>query len=78
MNRYCLSCGAPVDVPEFKGPVDMYCKYCTDEKGNLHPREAVRFGIAKWLQTWQPGLDDERALERAGHYMQAMPAWAAK
>jgi len=32
-------------------------------------------GIAEWLKSWQPDLDEVRALARAAEYMQAMPAW---
>ena len=63
-------------MPDFKGPAENYCKYCTDEKGSLKPRDAVQKGIATWFKSWQPNLDDEKANERAVHYMKAMPAWA--
>ncbi|RLB01941.1 MAG: hypothetical protein DRG59_13370 [Deltaproteobacteria bacterium] len=75
MAKFCLSCGAPLDNPDFKGPSDDYCKCCTDEKGNLKSREDVRHGIANWLKMWQD-IDDETALRRADYYMKAMPAWA--
>lgn len=63
-------------MPDFKGPAEQYCKHCTDEKGNLQPREAILGGITKWLQSWQPGIAEEQAKARAELYMQAMPAWA--
>jgi hypothetical protein len=61
---------------QFQGPADDYCKYCTDEQGNLRPREEILRGAADWLKSWSPGLDDETALKRAEHYLQAMPEWA--
>ncbi|MCK4486945.1 MAG: hypothetical protein KAU38_09310 [Desulfobacterales bacterium] len=76
MNKFCHSCAAPLEMPDFKGPAENYCKYCTDEKGNVKSREEVQRGIAEWLKGWQPSLDDEKALARAAHYMKAMPAWA--
>jgi hypothetical protein len=76
MSKMCYSCGAPLESPEFKGPADDYCKYCTDESGNLKPRDTVKTGIAMWLKGWQPDISDEIAQQRAEHYMQAMPAWA--
>ena len=50
--------------------------HCTDAAGNLKPAEEVRKGIAEWLQSWQAGVDEVTALERAGHFTKAMPAWA--
>ena len=76
MNKFCHSCAAPVDMPEFKGPAENYCKHCTDEKGNLRSREYIQRGVAEWFKSWQPDLDDEKAMTRAAAYMKAMPAWA--
>ncbi|MBN2226405.1 MAG: hypothetical protein JW763_03480 [candidate division Zixibacteria bacterium] len=76
MNRFCHSCTAPLDMPDFKGPAENYCKYCTDDQGRLKPREVVRQGVAEWFKGWQPNLDDTTALARADHFMRAMPAWA--
>ena len=77
MSQLCHSCTAPLALPDFKGPSDIYCKYCADENGALQPRRAVRDGIAQWLASWQPGLDDAGARDRAEHFMKAMPAWAS-
>jgi len=63
-------------MPECKGPAEDYCKYCTDERGNLKPREEIQRGIAEWLKSWQPDVNDEEAVIRAEHYMEAMPACA--
>jgi uncharacterized Zn finger protein (UPF0148 family) len=76
MDKFCYSCGAPLSMPEFKGPSDVYCKYCTTKEGELMPREVVQKGVAQWLQSWQPDLDDAKAIERADYYLKAMPAWA--
>jgi hypothetical protein len=74
--RFCLSCAIPL-TPESVSVNDTFCNNCTDETGTLHPREHVRGGIAQWLGMIQPGLSEEKALERAEHYLKAMPAWAA-
>jgi len=66
----------PLDSPEVRGPSEIYCKYCTDEAGELKPKEHVRRGIAMWLSSWQEGLTEDQALKRAEHFMLAMPAWA--
>jgi hypothetical protein len=76
MKKYCHSCTAPLFDPAFQGPAENYCKYCTDESGSLKSREEIRQGIAQWLMSWQEGLDESTALERADHYMKALPAWA--
>lgn len=76
MFKSCYSCGAPLSMPDFKGPAEDYCKHCTDDAGTLKSREEVHQGVASWLKTWQPDLDDETAARRASHYMNAMPAWA--
>lgn len=65
-----------MEVPDFRGASDVYCKYCSDENGILKPREEVQTGIAGWLMMWQPDLDMATAMKRADHFMKAMPAWA--
>ena len=76
MQKFCHSCTAPLDMPDFKGPAENYCKYCTDEAGTLKPREAVKQGIAEWFKSWQPNLNNQTAIKRADLFMQSMPAWA--
>jgi hypothetical protein len=76
MSEFCESCAAPLTRPEFKGSSDHFCKYCADASGKLLPPEQVERGIANWFQSWQAGITEQQALERARHYMRAMPAWA--
>jgi hypothetical protein len=76
MNKFCFSCGAPLGMPEFKGPVEDYCRHCVDERGDVRPREAVRAGVAEWFLSWQPGIDNKTAARRADFYLKAMPKWA--
>ncbi len=78
MKGWCNSCTAPLDNSEFKGPSDIYCRYCSDEAGKLKPRDVVKKGIAGWLKSWAPDIDDQTAMVRAEHFMKAMPAWAEK
>jgi hypothetical protein len=63
-------------VGDFVGTSEKYCKYCSDEEGNLRPRQEVQQGIAKWVQSWQEGISEEQAMTRADFFMKAMPAWA--
>ena len=74
--KFCHSCAAPLDNPEFKGAAENYCKYCTDEAGSLKDKEQIKEGIVQWFKGWQPDLDDETAHKRAESYMKSMPAWA--
>ncbi len=76
MDKFCHSCAAPLNVADFKGPAEDFCKYCTDEAGNLKPKEEIKSGITHWMKSWQPGIDDETAANRAEYYMKSMPAWA--
>ena len=76
MSAFCHSCTAPLSSPDFKGVSDIYCKHCSDEKGNLKPKDEIKRGVAEWFKSWQPGLTEEAATARAEHFMKAMPAWA--
>ena len=76
--EYCNSCTMPLNMPDAKGASDIYCKYCSDETGQLKPRADVERGIAHWLGSWQPSVDADTALVRARHFMNAMPAWAER
>ena len=78
MDKFCHSCAAPLSMPDFKGPAEDFCKYCTDEEGNLKPKEDIKSGITQWIKGWQHGIDDETAANRAELYMKSMPAWADK
>ena len=73
---FCHSCTMPLDAPEAKGPSDIYCANCTDEAGNLKPRDEIARGIAGWFMSWQPNVTPEQAAKRAEHFMASMPAWA--
>ena len=72
MDKFCQSCGMPLADQSS----DQYCQYCTDEKGQLKPREAVREGIAGWLQMFTPNPETVNFKKRAESYLNAMPAWA--
>jgi len=76
MGRFCYSCAAPLDAPGFAGPSTVHCRYCTDTEGALKSKKAIREGIARWLQSWQPDLSDKQARKRARRYLSAMPEWA--
>lgn len=62
--------------PDTRRDDTPYCQHCTNQDGSLRSREVVHQGIAWWLKSWQEGLTDEQASERAAHFMKALPAWA--
>jgi len=77
MDKFCHSCAAPLNRAEFQGKAENYCKYCSNEKGQLKSSAEVQQAIAGWFKAWQPNVDDQRAMARAADYMKAMPAWAS-
>ncbi len=74
MQSFCYSCGMPIEGTS-QGPTEHVCIYCVDEEGALRARAEIRQGLAQWLQEWQPNVSEAEALNRADHYMRAMPAW---
>ncbi len=75
--QFCRSCAMPIDMPNLEGMAEAYCEHCTNEEGELKSREEIKQGIAHWIMGWQH-VDMDTAMERAEHYMKAMPAWAEK
>lgn len=75
LGEYCSSCGMPLKS-ETRGVNTLYCKYCTDKKGTLYPREKIQEGIAQWLSQWALEKEGVDFMERALCYMKAMPTWS--
>ena len=67
MPMKCESCGMPTK--------EKYCKYCTDEHGNLKSREDVREGMIN-LYIRLKNLPREDAEKFVDEYMKKMPAWS--
>ncbi len=77
--EFCYSCGMPISMmPEAKSSLENYCQHCVDEKGEVHPYEQIKAGVAMWLKSWQPNVDETEAQKRADSYLQAMPKWAGE
>ena len=74
--KFCRSCGIILDGKIAKEGVPNFCEYCTDEKGNLKPKEVIQAGIADWLKMFTPQEGTPDFMKRAESYMNAMPAWA--
>jgi len=73
----CESCGMLMLKPSQHGggkPFNRYCINCTDDEGNLRPREEVREG---WIQfsMKSEGLVREHAEKLVDEQMANMPAW---
>jgi hypothetical protein len=74
--EHCHACAAPLSDPGLAGASDLYCKYCTDENGQLKPRDEIQVHISHWLQRWQGEITEESAMRRADYYLRSMPAFA--
>lgn len=74
-GNFCHSCLAPLNDEHNAGVSDVYCCYCSDENGNLLPREEVLLIMTEWFMHWQKGLTLSEARRRADLYMRSMPAW---
>ena len=76
MDKFCFSCGAPLNEQFVNTVSDKFCKYCSDESGKLKESKIVQAGIAEWLKMIDPSNTSSDYIKRAGFYMKAMPVWA--
>ena len=76
MDKFCYSCGVPLNVPDYQGSNENYCKYCMNDDGELVDKDQILSSITQWFQSWQPDVTEEIASKRAALYLSAMPAWA--
>ncbi len=75
--NYCPSCAGNLNDPGISdNPSHRYCKHCTYSDGTLKSREDAIKEIASWFEYWQKNVTPAQALQRAEHYIKAMPAWA--
>jgi hypothetical protein len=74
--KFCYSCAAPLNHPEFSSNSDTFCRLCLTSEGDLRSREEILVHVARWMQQWQTEASDLVLLARANAYMHAMPAWA--
>lgn len=75
--KNCESCGMPMRSPEDFGRSDVnnkYCRYCTNEKGELKNYEEALTGMTNFIVQTQ-GLDRTQAEKAAKEHMTKMPAW---
>jgi catechol 2,3-dioxygenase-like lactoylglutathione lyase family enzyme len=71
----CQSCGMPLADAT---PGQMYCGYCTDEKGTLRPYEQVYEGTVKGFFMEHMKLPRPAAEKAAKEHLAKMPAWASR
>lgn len=71
-TKFCHSCGMPLANDNESN----YCQYCCNSEGKLLPREAIQKGTAEFLKSRAPTTKGVDFMERADHYMKAMPAWS--
>lgn len=71
----CQSCGMPLADAQ---PGQMYCRYCTDETGNLRPYEAVLEGTITGFFMGVQKLDRSSAKVAAKEHLAKMPAWTSR
>ncbi len=71
----CQSCGMPIADG---APGQMYCQYCTNEKGELKPYEAVFEGTVQGYFMGMQKMERPAAEEAAKEHLSKMPAWIAR
>ena len=76
----CKSCGMPMKTDNMHGggnPKNVYCIYCTDNKGKLKSRAAVKAGMIAFFMKSKK-MDKKAATKFVNAYMKKMPAWKPK
>lgn len=71
----CQSCGMPLKDAV---PGQMYCSYCTDEKGQLKSYEQVLEGTASGYFMQMQKMPREKALAAAKEHLSKYPAWKSR
>lgn len=71
----CQSCGMPLTDA---APGQMYCDYCTDEKGTLRPYEQVFEGTVTGYFMGMQKLERPAAEQAAREHLAKLPAWAGR
>lgn len=71
----CQSCGMPLADAK---PGQMYCHYCTDDKGTLRPYESVLEGTTSGYFMAMQKLPRPEAEKAARAHLSTMPAWKSR
>jgi hypothetical protein len=76
-TRNCESCGMPMKKTEDFGggdPQNKYCRFCTDEKGNLKSYQEKVEDFKNFLMKTQD-LSESQAVKMAKDSLKQFPAW---
>ncbi|MFT7486989.1 MAG: hypothetical protein ACI9F9_002847, partial [Candidatus Paceibacteria bacterium] len=68
----CQSCGVPL-ADAIEG--QMYCEHCTDDRGQLHPFEAILEGTITGYFMGMQKMERAAAEVAAKEHLLKMPAW---
>ncbi len=71
----CQSCGMPLTEAQ---PGQMYCEYCTDEKGTLKPYSQVLEGTVVGYFMGLQKMKRPEAEKAAKEHLAKLPAWAGR
>lgn len=71
----CQSCGMPLTDAQ---PGQMYCAYCTDEKGRLRPYEQIFEGTVTGYFMGMQKMKRPEAEKAAREHLKKMPAWVGR
>jgi hypothetical protein len=64
----CESCGMPIET-------GRYCRYCTDESGQLQPFDQRFERMVAWQARRDPAATREELERQTLSYLATMPAW---
>lgn len=73
----CSSCGMPMENSEdysLGNTESQYCRYCTDDKGQLLAFDKILSANAGYFKQSQ-GLTEQAALKMATDLLKNQPAW---
>lgn len=76
-TKTCESCGMPMKkIEDFGGrnPQNKYCRYCTNERGELKSYEEKVDDFKNFLMKTQD-LDESQALKMSIETLKQFPAW---
>ena len=75
--KACGSCGFPMAKPEdfsLGNVISLYCRHCTNEKGELLPYETILQANKKYYMESQ-GISEHIAIKMAKELLATMPVW---
>jgi hypothetical protein len=71
----CQSCGLPLGDAR---PGQIYCRHCTDERGQLRPFDDVLEGTTVGYFMGMRQMERPAAEQAAREHLAKMPAWSGR